>query len=64
MSTTGTLNRFAPAPRRHALTRKHCWMLLLAFEILVAGFTQSLVRPARQAGISIEISVTPNHVVT
>jgi hypothetical protein len=39
-------------------------MLLLAFEILVAGFTQSLVRPARQAGISIEISVTPNHVVT
>ncbi|GJE09715.1 hypothetical protein FOHLNKBM_0741 [Methylobacterium longum] len=39
-------------------------MLLLAFEILVLGVTQSVVRPVRQTGISIEMSVTPNHVVT
>ena len=39
-------------------------MLLLAFEILVLGLTQSLVQPPRQAGITIEIPVTPNHVVT
>ena len=46
------------------MTRKQCWMLLLAFEILVLGFAQSVFQPVRQAGITIEMSVTPNHVVT
>ena len=64
MSTTDPLSSPAPAPRRRSLTRKQCWMLLLAFEIFVGGVTQSLVHPPRQAGILIEMSVTPNHVVT
>lgn len=65
MTTTAPPNRptVGSAPAR-ALTRKQCWMLLLAFEILVLGVTQSVVRPVRQTGISIEMSVTPNHVVT
>ena len=46
------------------MTRKQCWMLVLAFEVLVFGVSQSVFRPARQAGITIEMSVTPNHVVT
>ncbi|MGH1572475.1 hypothetical protein ACRAWG_19550 [Methylobacterium sp. P31] len=46
------------------MTRKQCWMLLLAFEVLVFGFAQSVYRPVRQTGITIEMSVTPNHVVT
>jgi hypothetical protein len=46
------------------MTRKQCWMLLLAFEILVLGFAQSVFQPVRQPGITIEMSVTPNHVVT
>ena len=45
-------------PRRHRL------MLLLAFEILVLGFAQAMVQPVRQTGITIEMSVTPHHVVT
>ena len=45
------------------LRRRHRLMLLLAFEILVLGFAQAQIsRPAR--GISIETTVTPNHVVT
>jgi hypothetical protein len=39
-------------------------MLLLAFEILVLGFVQARVQPVRQPGITIEMSVTPRHVVT
>lgn len=46
------------------MTRKQCWMLVLAFEILVLGFAQSMLQPVRQAGITIEMSVKPNHVVT
>ncbi|AIQ88388.1 MULTISPECIES: hypothetical protein [Methylobacterium] len=46
------------------MPRKHRWMLLLAFEILVAGFTQAMIQPVRQPGITIEMSVTPHHVVT
>ncbi|MDP4003095.1 hypothetical protein [Methylobacterium sp. NEAU K] len=46
------------------MTRKQCWILLLAFEVLVFGFAQSVYRPVRQAGITIEMSVKPNHVVT
>ena len=64
LSTTAPLHRSAPSRPAPALTRKHCWMLLLAFEILVLGFAQSMFQPVRQAGITIEMSVTPNHVVT
>jgi hypothetical protein len=65
MSTTAQPFRPTVDPARtRSLTRKQCWMLLLAFEILVLGVTQSVVRPVRQTGISIEMSVTPNHVVT
>ncbi|MCJ2143009.1 hypothetical protein [Methylobacterium sp. E-066] len=46
------------------MSRKQCWMLLLAFEVLVFGVSQSVFSPVRQAGITIEMSVTPNHVVT
>lgn len=45
-------------PRRHRL------MLLLAFEIVVLGFVQAMVQPVRRPGITIEMSVTPRHVVT
>jgi hypothetical protein len=44
-------------PRRHKL------MLLLAFEVLVFGFAQAEHRFNRH-GITIEMSITPNHVVT
>ena len=45
------------------MRRLHKLMLLLAFEILVFGFAQAqLERPSR--GISVETTVTPNHVVT
>lgn len=48
---------------RCQMRRLHKLMLLLAFEILVFGFTQAqLERPSR--GISVETTVTPNHVVT
>ena len=46
------------------MTRKQCWMLLLAFEVLVFGFSQAAVQPVRRPGISVETTVTPNHVVT
>lgn len=45
-------------PRRHKL------MLLAAFEILVFGLAQAEFHPVRPAGILIETTVTPNHVVT
>ncbi|MDR7037205.1 MULTISPECIES: hypothetical protein [Methylobacterium] len=52
----------APGERR-GLRRRHKLMLLLAFETLVFGFAQAERHPKRP-GIVIEISVTPNHVVT
>ncbi|MGT2477819.1 hypothetical protein ACU4GR_00685 [Methylobacterium oryzae CBMB20] len=64
MSTYGQLSSSAPSGHRRAMPRKHRWMLLLAFEILVAGFTQAMIQPVRQPGITIEMSVTPHHVVT
>ena len=47
-----------------AMKRRQRWMLLLAFEVLVFGFTQAALKPVRRAGITIEITLTPNHVVT
>ncbi|MCJ2015665.1 hypothetical protein [Methylobacterium sp. J-076] len=44
--------------------RRHRWMLLLAFEVLVFGFAQSVLRPIRPPGVVVEQSVAPNHVVT
>ncbi len=46
------------------MKRRQRWMLLLAFEVLVFGFTQAALKPVRRAGITIEITLTPNHVVT
>lgn len=52
-----------PPRLRRPLPRKHKLMLLAAFEIVVVGFAQApAYRPPR--GILIEMSVTPNHVVT
>ncbi|WP_279605389.1 MULTISPECIES: hypothetical protein [unclassified Methylobacterium] len=39
-------------------------MLLVAFEVLVLGFTLAACFPIRPAGIVVETTVTPNHVVT
>ncbi len=65
LSTTAPLAPSNNRPRRGpSLRTRHCWMLLLAFEILVLGFAQSMFQPVRQPGILIEMSVTPNHVVT
>jgi hypothetical protein len=52
------------APRRTVLQKRHRWMLLLAFEVLVFGFTQAVLRPIERPGISVEQVFTPNHVVT
>ena len=46
------------------LARRHKLLLLLAFEVLVLGFTQARISNPPQRGISIETTVTPNHVVT
>ena len=54
----------SPVRRDRAIARRHRWMLLLAFEILVFGFAQASSHPVRRAGILIETTVTPNHVVT
>jgi hypothetical protein len=64
MPTIGQPSAPRPSRRKQPMTRKQCWMLILAFEVLVFGVSQSVFRPARQAGITIEMSVTPNHVVT
>ncbi|WP_092044455.1 hypothetical protein [Methylobacterium pseudosasicola] len=64
MPTIGQPNALRPSSRSQTMTRKQCWMLVLAFEVLVFGVSQSVFRPVRQAGITIEMSVTPNHVVT
>ncbi|MCJ2092916.1 hypothetical protein MKK67_10450 [Methylobacterium sp. J-072] len=64
MSTIGQPSAPTPPRRKQTMSRKQCWMLLLAFEVLVFGVSQSVFRPVRQAGITIEMSVTPNHVVT
>lgn len=55
-----------PRPRtaRPRVTRRQRWMLVLAFEVLVYGFAQAAYHPVKPAGIVVETTVTPNHVVT
>jgi len=45
------------------LPRKHRLMLLLAFEILVFGLGQAHFNPVKR-GVVVDVSTTPNHVVT
>ena len=49
-----------PAPRRMPL--RHKLMLALACEILLVGFRQADVSPAR-AGILIESPILPHHAI-
>lgn len=50
-----------PIPKtRTGLTLRHKLMLLAAFEILVAGFTQAHLHP-RYNGVTVEIPADPNH---
>ncbi len=44
--------------------RRHRWMLLLAFEVMVFGFSQAVFRPIEPPGILVEQTLSPNHVVT
>lgn len=55
-----TLDHQAALARR----RRNRWLLILAFEVLVFGAAQSVLRPIRPAGVVVEQAVTPNHVVT
>ena len=64
MSPIGQPCSSASRRRKQYMTHKQCWMLVLAFEVLVFGASQAVFKPVRQAGITIEMSVTPNHVVT
>lgn len=64
MLTIGQPTAVRPSRRPQTMTRKQCWMLVLAFEVLVLGVSLSVLQPVRRAGILIEMSVTPNHVVT
>jgi hypothetical protein len=45
------------------LPRKHRLMLLLAFEIVVFGLGQAHFNPVKR-GVVVDVSTTPNHVVT
>ena len=55
----------APVSRdARARRRRHAWLLLLAFEVMVFGFAQAVLRPIERPGISVEQVFTPNHVVT
>lgn len=47
-----------------ARRRLHCWMLILAFEVLVFGAAQAVLRPIKPPGIAVEQTLRPNHVVT
>ncbi len=49
---------------RRARRRRHGWMLVLAFEVLVFGAAQSVLKPIRPPGIAVEQTVKPNHIVT
>jgi hypothetical protein len=50
------------AAGRRPMPRLHKLMLLLAFEVLVFGFTQAQLE--RPRGVSVETTVTPNHMMT
>lgn len=63
MTAIGSFVSQAPS-RRRPLPQKHKLMLLIAFEVLVLGFALAEFFPIRPAGILIETTVTPNHVVT
>jgi hypothetical protein len=54
----------ALAAEARAMRRRHRWMLLLAFEFMVFGFTQAVLRPIEPPGILVEQTLSPNHVVT
>jgi hypothetical protein len=54
----------ALAPETRAKRRRHRWMLLLAFEVMVFGFAQAVFRPIEPPGILVEQTLSPNHVVT
>ncbi|AWN39160.1 hypothetical protein DK427_21890 [Methylobacterium radiodurans] len=56
------LTAASPRPARR-LPRKHRLMLLLAFEILVFGAGQAHLNPVKR-GVVVDVSTTPNHVVT
>lgn len=51
------------APSRK-LPRRHCWMLVAAFEMLVLGITLSVLWPIHPPGVSVEQTLTPNHMMT
>lgn len=57
---------FAPEAARPRLRRpmplRHKIMLFVAFEILVAGFTQAEIYPYRP-GVSVELPAHPDHVI-
>lgn len=50
------------AAGRRPMPRLHKLMLLLAFEVLVFGFAQAELE--RPRGITVETTVTPNHMLT
>lgn len=60
----GSTTSHAALVRGPKMPRRHRLMLLAAFEILVLGFALAAFFPVRPAGILIETTVTPNHVVT
>lgn len=49
---------------RLARRRRHRWLLILAFEVLVFGCAQSVLHPIQAPGVVVEQAVAPNHVVT
>lgn len=52
------------AARPPKLPRRHCWMLVAAFEMLVLGVTLSVLWPIHPPGVSVEQTLKPNHMVT
>lgn len=63
LTAAATLPNLAGKGPGRRMARKHRLMLLLAFEILVFGFGQAHYNPMRR-GVVVDVSTTPNHVVT
>lgn len=59
-----SVNSCTDESERLARRRRHRWMLILAFEVLVFGCAQSVLRPIQAPGVVVEQAVAPNHVVT